>query len=175
MSLWRFSVFLGLAMVALIAGLAILKGPGLFTLDRITGPRLRVADYVAGDTSTRAPAEAGEVKTVVVPDKPVKLPSFGNGPGTPPPVPKLYSESMPVNQQHTASYRAAIDSITVIGCSGRLVALKVADDTKPRTLTSGATLQFPDGLELSARISDSSRYRIVLFDHCVAVGEAASF
>jgi hypothetical protein len=179
MNLWKFSVFLGLCVVALLAGLMILKGPEMFTLERIAGPRLPVADYMAGEGSPKGVAgpQSDEILPEAVPEKPkpAKLPEYGNGPGIPPPPSKVFADGVSTDPAKRAAYRSAVDALTVIGCAGKKVALKIAGANAPQTVSSGATLHFAGGMELVVRIADSSRCRVVLSDHGHPVGEAASF
>jgi hypothetical protein len=157
----------------------ILKGPEIFTLERIAGPRLPVADYMAGEGSLKGVAEpqSDESPPEALPEKqkPAKLPEYGNGPGIPPPPSKVFGEGTSTDPAKRAAYTSAIDALTIIGCSGSKVALKIAGADAPQTVSSGATLHFAGGMELVVHIADRSRCRVVLYDHGHPVGEAASF
>lgn len=184
MSLWRFALLLGLVLVLLVAGLTALKGTQYWSLQQIVGSRLPVAEFAAGDGAARpVPAVPGAASgaspnfspnSSPIPSLPApgKLPAYGNGPGIPPPAPKLYAGAGGATEQET--YRQALKSLTVIGCGGGRVAIQMAGDERPQTLESGALLHFRGGLELSVRIADPSRCRVILLDHGRAVGEAAA-
>lgn len=177
MKLWRFSALLCLVVVAAVAALFYLRGPEVFTLERIAGPRLPVSDFVTGEIPDGATPIAQAGSPLAVPEKPPgPVPTFGNGPGTPPPQPRLFAAKGAPDPQKLAAYRAAVDGVTVIGCShARQAALKIAGENALRTVSSGDTLHFAGDLKLVARIVDASRCRIVLLDHGEPVGEVASF
>lgn len=167
-------LFLAAAVAALIGLLAVLRGPEMFTFNKLAGPPLdtrRVESAVLGappasDPAGEEPKEIPKVPTI----------HYSSDPSTRPPEAELTAAAEEAAPEKRASYGRALAELEVIGCNANgSFSVKTGAPDGIRLLHSGEAVHFKDGLILVAKLTGYPQCHVALYDGRVKVADRAAF
>lgn len=183
--MFKYLAVLALGLAAMVGGLVVLRGPEIFTLDKLAGLPLDTTGLAGGQPGAKegdnghpnggAPL-AGALSDAKSKLAAATLPGYSSDPSPHQPTQKIYDAKGVLTLEQRERYEAALSELEIEGCNRNgSFSYQMRGQRAPRTMRSGESIHFHNGLVLVAHVAGFPSCRVTLSDGGHAVAELSSF